>query len=284
MTGNRRQWSVNLESGLLLPKRRGVCNLITTGPAFWGGSSGPPPTAYDLVVLSDNPVGFWPLLESSGTIASDISVNANNGSYLGTFSLASGPPLVLGYSASIELPGPDGAQFPGNNFGSVPFAGAGLVSVAMSPALDVPNNVSIECWGYVNKLPSDGYFFISGQQLSSGVGGYALYVQSSGRVGFGASASGLIGQSAASLTPGTVYFLAATLDNAGNWQILINGSVDASGTTGTSFSAKTFLTFGCLVGTSGGGVDYLNGGMSAVAVFSPALSNTRILSHYTAGS
>ena len=39
--------------------------------------------SYQLRVIKDNPVGLWPLDESSGSVASDISGCGNNGAYTG---------------------------------------------------------------------------------------------------------------------------------------------------------------------------------------------------------
>jgi hypothetical protein len=39
---------------------------------------------YQLKVIKDYPIGFWPLDESSGTTASDISGCGNNATYVGS--------------------------------------------------------------------------------------------------------------------------------------------------------------------------------------------------------
>ena len=40
--------------------------------------------SYQLKVIKDYPIGFWPLDESSGTTASDISGCGNNATYVGS--------------------------------------------------------------------------------------------------------------------------------------------------------------------------------------------------------
>lgn len=55
--------------------------------AAGGGGGGSPSTFSDLI-LSMNPVGYWPLDETSGTTAVDHSGNGLNGTYENTFTLA----------------------------------------------------------------------------------------------------------------------------------------------------------------------------------------------------
>ena len=40
--------------------------------------------SYQLKVIQDYPIGFWPLDETSGTTATDISGCGNNGTYTGS--------------------------------------------------------------------------------------------------------------------------------------------------------------------------------------------------------
>jgi hypothetical protein len=51
--------------------------------------------SYQLKVIKDNPIGFWMLEESSGTVAADKSGCGNNGTYVGGI-IANMLPLVPG--------------------------------------------------------------------------------------------------------------------------------------------------------------------------------------------
>ncbi len=51
--------------------------------------------SYQLKVIKDYPIGFWPLDESSGSTAADISGCGNNGTYVGS-PAANMLPLVPG--------------------------------------------------------------------------------------------------------------------------------------------------------------------------------------------
>jgi uncharacterized protein YjdB len=76
------------------------------------------PTAYQQAILSGNPIGYWPLNESSGTIAYDL-VGGHNGTYTGTYALGqAGPPnAFFGGSASTVFDGASGhVAIPGTPF------------------------------------------------------------------------------------------------------------------------------------------------------------------------
>ena len=60
--------------------------IVTSDGALvrWNGSGWTVATAsllYQALVLSQNPIGYWRLNEASGTVAADLSVNANAGAY-----------------------------------------------------------------------------------------------------------------------------------------------------------------------------------------------------------
>lgn len=56
--------------------------------------------SYSLLVLKDHPVGFWPLDESSGTTATDLSGCGNNGTYYGGLTTNILPLVQSGVSGS----------------------------------------------------------------------------------------------------------------------------------------------------------------------------------------
>jgi hypothetical protein len=56
--------------------------------------------SYQLKVIKDAPIGFWPLDETSGTTASDISGCGNNGTYYGSLTTDIFPLTSGGLSAS----------------------------------------------------------------------------------------------------------------------------------------------------------------------------------------
>jgi hypothetical protein len=58
--------------------------------------------SYQLKVIKDYPIGFWPLDESSGSIAADSSGCGNNGTYVGSPS-ANMLPLVSGGGTGTKI-------------------------------------------------------------------------------------------------------------------------------------------------------------------------------------
>jgi hypothetical protein len=57
--------------------------------------------SYQLKVIKDYPIGFWPLDESSGTTAADISGCGNNGTYTGGLSTGLIPLVSGGLNGSL---------------------------------------------------------------------------------------------------------------------------------------------------------------------------------------
>jgi hypothetical protein len=92
--------------------------------------------SYQSIILADNPVAYWPLDETSGTVAHDLSGNGYNGTYEGTYTLGS-IPLVAGVPS--VLMGGHGTD--------------SLVNVGDIPALiDRPASWSLECWFKTNYM------------------------------------------------------------------------------------------------------------------------------------
>lgn len=98
--------------------------------------------SYQLQVIKDNPIAFWPLDELSGTTAFDISGSGNNGSYVGSLTTDI-LPLVSGGVAgslintlnSISLP----IQYDYNGDDAL----GGFASKQYSD-----NDFTLECWVY----------------------------------------------------------------------------------------------------------------------------------------
>jgi hypothetical protein len=98
--------------------------------------------SYQLQVIKDNPIAFWPLDETSGTTAFDISGSGNNGTYVGNLTTNILPLVSGGVSGSLI-----------NNLNSVTLpiqydyngdsALGGLGSKYYSD-----NDFTLECWVY----------------------------------------------------------------------------------------------------------------------------------------
>lgn len=98
--------------------------------------------SYQLKVIQDNPIGFWPLDESSGTIASDRSGCGNNGTYVGTL-ISNILPLVPGGQSGNKITNTSYITLPivNNYYGATTTAG-------MATKYTSDNDFTIEAWIY----------------------------------------------------------------------------------------------------------------------------------------
>lgn len=97
--------------------------------------------SYRIKVLRDNPIGFWPLDESSGTTASDISGCGNDGTYTSP-SFINAMPLIMGGVYGTLITNTSSISFPitKDYYGTV-VAGGGFGNTKSSD-----NDFSIEIW------------------------------------------------------------------------------------------------------------------------------------------
>ena len=98
--------------------------------------------SYQLKVIKDAPIGFWPLDETSGTTASDISGCGNNGTYYGSITTNILPLISGGLSAS-KITNTDYVSLPiSKDFNGV------LANGGMATAYNSDNDFSLEVWFY----------------------------------------------------------------------------------------------------------------------------------------
>jgi hypothetical protein len=98
--------------------------------------------SYQLKVIKDYPIGFWPLDESSGTNAADISGCGNNGIYVGS-PLSDILPLISGGVSGTRITNTSSITIPvtKNYYGVTTTAG-------MATKYSSDNDFTIECWVY----------------------------------------------------------------------------------------------------------------------------------------
>lgn len=96
--------------------------------------------SYQLKVIKDSPVGFWPLDESSGTIAADSSGCGNNGTYVGS-PASNILPLVSGGISGTKITNTAYITLPVTKdyYGSE-------VSSAFGNKYTSDNDFTLECW------------------------------------------------------------------------------------------------------------------------------------------
>ena len=100
--------------------------------------------SYQLKVIKDHPVGFWPLDESSGTTATDISGCGNNGTYNGS-PIRNILPLVSGGKYGTKITNTSYITFPTNKDYYSSNSGSCFATKYTSD-----NDFTIEAWVYAS--------------------------------------------------------------------------------------------------------------------------------------
>jgi hypothetical protein len=234
-----------------------VANANATYTATYQASSTP---AYVSTVLADNPLLYWELGEPSGAFG-DTSGHSNVGSAGGTGLSRHAADLVAGLS--------DGAlKFTDGTSNVTCSSPSGLPSAA----------VSVEVWfkavGFANFID-----LVSHNWGGTGGSGWSMYVTNSRQLWWGLKEGSAAETSVkvGSLNANTVYHAVGTYD--GNvLRLYLNGSQVATKTVGAKTLNTTASVFtGKTDTTAGVTVDEL-------ALYSGALSATRVQAHHTAGS
>ena len=178
---------------------------------------------YDLVVLADSPVSYWPLDEVSGTVANDL-VGGNNGTYTGGFTLGQRPSSAFG--------------------GATTFNGtSGYVTVPDATNLRITGPITLEGWVFYTGLSTGSTNFPTLVQKYDGTtNGYALlnqphdggglqdkpicYLFKSGSLSFQNSPT--------TMTTGGWHHIVATYDNVNPLIVYVDGIAVVSGNIGAN--------------------------------------------------
>jgi hypothetical protein len=221
--------------------------------------------AYQNVILADKPVAFWPLNETRGAVAYDLSGNGYNAAYIGTPTLGAAP-IAGGLGASVSLNGsaqyvelatpPAALQIVEGSFEvwanqSTVVKGAALLANDYSTTV----NFAIGQGNKNNATPTTALLFGGNYEGSWDYAGY--------------------GSTLAAGSPAHVVYT-----NNGTTAILyLNGVAIYTGASRT-FTANSAAIY---IGKNWGSAFYVNGLMSNVAIYNTVLSASRILAHYNAG-
>lgn len=242
---------------------------LTATPGSWGGS----PTSfgyqwqrcggYAAQVLSDAPVGYWRLAESSGSSASDSSGAGNTGQYLGG--------TVLGATGGVA-----------DSNGAALFDGTSAeMSVQDAPSLRLNGSFSIEFWAKLKAFANTWPGVLRKGSSGTGATGYLIWYGSDLRPTFKrAGVDGRKVSAAGALSTGGYKDYVVTYDAASStlrW--FVNGALDTS-YTGISFSASSD-TAPLELGRGG---DFGNEYLDDVSLYASALSPSRVSMHYAAAT
>lgn len=225
------------------------------------------PLIYKDEVLADSPWLYWRLDETSGTTASDLSGNGRNGTYVNSPNLNQSP--LISVDKSIDLDGT-------NDY------------VSYTPGTAVTGNFTYECWINADSFSSFPGLVSGWNANSSGNYGSILLVSDSGVVEIYAANSTFTDWSYTdntgyTLSTGTTYHLVFVNDDTNDTaKLYVNGveQYSASGKTTAMgmVNASKVLSAGRATTSN-----YFNGKVDEVAIYTTALSATRILAHYKAG-
>lgn len=238
---------------------------LTTGPLadppVWNDVS----SGYPNAVRADTPVAYWRLGESSGVTAYDETMSSVVAAELQDLTYVNSPTLgVAGPLASDS-----------NTAVTFNVTGGIVASITDRAALKSFSAITLECWVNLDNLAINHAPFYKDDGAASY--DYTLYVTSgTGRIGLDLkTTAGLISKSftTATITAGAWYHIAGTFDGT-NWRAYINGVLIE-----TQVDAKTLS----IAGTGNLHVGLIDGTLDEAAIYSSALSATRIGAHYHAG-
>jgi hypothetical protein len=231
-------------------------------------STGSVGSAYDSVVLADSPVAYWPLNETSGTVATDLTGNGYSGTYQGT----AGTNYTLGQTGI------------GDGEGSVLFDGtAGWIKVSANPSTAV-SNWTLEAWAQTTSAPSAAILWACNGIDSGSYGGWGGGLLGSGNDDFVYYGAGAFGTDAmhAFAIGSTLHHVVYT-NVSGTWNIYQDGSLVTSSNPGTTLApAGSLMTIGCQASGPSTFSRFWPGLIAKVAVYNVALTGTQVSAHYAA--
>jgi hypothetical protein len=231
------------------------------------------PTAYEAIVMGDEPLAFFPLNETGGTTAYDCA-QAHNGTYLN--------------SPSLNVSGPSSTALPAG----VQFDGASqYVLVPETAALNFGGQVTLEAWvqpNYPLDQSSLGDILARGYDANQADAG--LEVQTQGSLnnaivfygGYYDNFVGAGGVESGAYPTGSWTHLVLTWDGA-YWNLYTNGVL--TGLSANSVGARAFNDpWGIANGTATGNGRFYSGNICAAAIYNHALTPAQVMMHYVAGA
>ncbi|BDD79829.1 hypothetical protein [Burkholderia phage FLC9] len=247
--------------------------IVNTNLPGFDDAAGHGPTTYAKTVLADAPYAYYPLNESAGTTANDLSGNARHGTYAGNMTLGSG--------MLLSSMGQKVANFPGDQ--------TSWVDVTAAKNFCAGTTWSIEAWVNIASFnQKGGYSGGSGVTFLTDIGDTGSSSPVTG-LEFSDPTTGLMYWPKDSLQNGPATAIAPGLNttchvvmtyNAGTVSMYVNSQLVATYTGATQATIRNFLRIG---GTSWVGGP-MNGLMGEVALYTTALTPAQIGTHYAVGS
>ena len=227
---------------------------------------------YSTTVLSLNPVGFWPLNETSGTTAFDVSGNNNNGAYQSAVTLG-----------TAGVPNPPFVGFAGGSVAADFNSSQGDSSCVTLTNLPIDSaTVTITEWIYPTASGDVGTTFWNNGQGA----GFTGYYFNSAQLGYNWPGGGGNQWTFGAFTPAinqwSFVALVISPTNAvfylGDTNGVLSSMINNEGN-----SAANFTTGTAIGGPNNGSTTGFNGAMSDVAVFNYSLTPAQITQLYVGG-
>ena len=226
------------------------------------------PDVYTTDVAQDSPGAYWPLGETSGTIAIDYSGADHNGTNNGGLTLGAAgprPPSYQGFS-----PGKLAYQFDGSS---------SYIDCGTGPSLSGTTDFTLEAW--INTTATAAGQIVQQRYTNGYNGEYYLSINADGTVYFllyGGGGYQFTMTSPNSVNDGNWHHIAAVRRNGTNGVIYIDGTAVVSQNVAPIAPLdNTFITY--IGADMRDSVSYFNGSISDVAIYPYALSASRIGLH-----
>lgn len=217
-------------------------------------------------VIADSPILYLRLDETSGTSCEDFSGNGRTGTTHGTVTRN-----VAGHAGLGK-----GVTFGGTT--------SDWISVPDEAALDLTGDFTYECW-FSYSGTAGGILMSKGQQDGSNAG-YELWLGGTGgrHVHMDRARLTVLFRTTGSVSSDSLWHHIVCTRTTNTYRIYVDGSLfETSGTVATAVQAtdRDFTMGSDYAGGSIGGTNF-PGSLDEVAVYSTALSSTRIAAHYAA--
>lgn len=228
---------------------------------------------YTSTVLGDKPIGFWPLSlydnNATNGIATDLSGNTNNGSYVN---------IYVGYN---NVPGPSAYITNGISFDGLSTY-VDLSAGSNTALLNFGGEITMEAWVQSTTLAGTGYLIGKGYDPNYAADEDSLRFDGSYQLqgGIYSTNTGDVRVTGGIVTTNWSY-LVCTYDGA-HWNLYQNGAFVAE--TSNTNGALNFLTPWAIGdGSASANNRILEGNLSEVALYTNALTASQILAHYFVG-
>lgn len=219
------------------------------------------PNKYEQSLLSLNPMGFWPLNETSGTTAYDI-VGGYNGTYTG--------------GCTLGKPGPTNSIFGASSRAALFDGSSGYVDIPEGP-FNLTGSMTAIAWVDVMSVPAFAGLF------GHGDASWRMSVNTSGEPGADDGSAPADATSAIGINDGNWHMVAYTytgvVNQANNGSLYVDGTLVANNTITTTPPGDSFDVW------IGGSPDYgtgrlLNAKIANAAIYSQALSANQVQELY----